>query len=143
MEENSQQIDSVISQHIRGWSLHRLSKVALALLRLAVYEMLFDDSIPTSVSINEAVELAKMYGGKEDAPYINGVLATVDKVLNGEKIMPDSVLGIDTSNYTTSAALLCNGEIVNRKKLLPVRQGSVVCGRAKLSFIMSGNCRRF
>jgi len=59
--------------------------VALALLRLAVYEMLFDDSIPTSVSINEAVELAKMYGGKEDAPYINGVLATVDKVLNGEK----------------------------------------------------------
>ena len=37
--------------------------------------------------------------------------------------MPDSVLGIDTSNYTTSAALLCNGEIVNRKKLLPVRQG--------------------
>lgn len=85
VEENSQQIDSVISKHIRGWSLHRLSKVALALLRLAVYEMLFDDSIPTSVSINEAVELAKMYGGKEDAPYINGVLATVDKVLNGEK----------------------------------------------------------
>ena len=85
VEENSQQIDSVISQHIRGWSLHRLSKVALALLRLAVYEMLFDDSIPTSVSITEAVELAKMYGGKEDAPYINGVLATVDKVLNGEK----------------------------------------------------------
>ena len=85
VEENSQQIDSVISQHIRGWSLHMLSKVALALLRLAVYEMLFDDSIPTSVSINEAVELAKMYGGKEDAPYINGVLATVDKVLNGEK----------------------------------------------------------
>lgn len=85
VEENAQQIDAVISQHIRGWSLHRLSKVALALLRLAVYEMLFDDSIPSSVSINEAVELAKTYGGKEDAPYINGVLATVVKILNGEK----------------------------------------------------------
>lgn len=81
VEAHREEIDSVIEQHIRGWSLRRLSKVALALLRLAVYEMKWEDSIPTSVSINEAVELAKTYGGKDDAPYINGVLASVAKTL--------------------------------------------------------------
>ena len=81
VEENSQQIDSVISQHIRGWSLHRLSKVALALLRLAVYEMLFDDSIPTSVSINEAVELAKKYSTEKSSRFVNGVLGSAARSL--------------------------------------------------------------
>lgn len=79
VEENRERIDGVIEKNIRGWSLRRLSKVALALLRLAVYEIYYDDSIPESVSINEAVELAKKYGGKDDAPYINGVLASVVK----------------------------------------------------------------
>lgn len=77
VEEQAEKIDQVISGNIRGWSLRRLSKVALALLRLSVYEMLFQEGIPASVSINEAVELAKTYGGKDDAPYINGVLASV------------------------------------------------------------------
>ena len=75
VEAHREEIDSVIEQHIR------VSKVALALLRLAIYEMKWEDSIPTSVSINEAVELAKTYGGKDDAPYINGVLASVAKTL--------------------------------------------------------------
>lgn len=79
VEERQAEIDQVIQENIRGWSFARLSKVTLALLRLAVYEMLFDESIPASVSINEAVELAKTYGGKDDAPYINGVLASVAK----------------------------------------------------------------
>ncbi len=76
-EAQMEKIDQVISENIRGWSLRRLSKVALALLRLSVYELLFQPGIPASVSINEAVELAKTYGGKDDAPYINGVLASV------------------------------------------------------------------
>lgn len=79
VEENRDQIDNVIGQNIRGWSMERLSKTTLALLRLAVYEILFDSSIPESVSINEAVELAKKYGGKDDASYLNGVLASVVK----------------------------------------------------------------
>ncbi len=54
-----QEIDEKIGGHIRGWNPRRLSKVSLALLRLAVYEMLWEKGIPTSVSINEAVELAK------------------------------------------------------------------------------------
>lgn len=77
VELNMEQIDAVIRENIRGWSIGRLSKVTLALLRLAVYEILFDETIPAGVSINEAVELAKKYGGADDAPYINGVLASV------------------------------------------------------------------
>lgn len=78
-EEHREQLDELIEAHIRGWKITRLSKVCLALLRLALYEMLFDESIPPSVSINEAVELAKTYGGKDDAPYLNGVLSSVLK----------------------------------------------------------------
>ncbi len=84
VEEHREEIDERISKHIRGWSISRLSRVTLALLRLAVFEMLFEPSIPRSVSINEAVELAKVYGGKDDAPYLNGVLASVDKELPKE-----------------------------------------------------------
>lgn len=79
VEENRERIDQVIGENVRGWSLRRLSKVSLALLRLSVYEILFESSIPDSVSINEAVELAKKYGGKDDSSYVNGVLASIVK----------------------------------------------------------------
>lgn len=79
VEEHMEEIDKTIGENIRGWNLARLSKVTLALLRLAVYEIMFDSSIPESVSINEAVELAKQYGGKDDGAYINGVLSSVVK----------------------------------------------------------------
>ena len=79
VEEHLEQIDSVISENIRGWNIRRISKVTLALLRLSVYEILFDSAIPAGVSANEAVELAKKYGGKDDAPYVNGVLSSVIK----------------------------------------------------------------
>lgn len=88
MEAHQQEIDQLIEGHIRGWSLRRLSKVALALLRLAVYEMMWDEGIPYSVSINEAVELAKTYGGKDDAPYVNGVLASISKALPEKRDKP-------------------------------------------------------
>ena len=78
-EEHQSQLDAMIGGAAKGWSLRRLSKVALAILRMAVFELLYLDSIPASVTINEAVELAKTYGGQGDAPYINGVLATVVK----------------------------------------------------------------
>ena len=77
VEANQAAIDEMIGRHIRGWSLNRLSKVTLALLRLAVYEIVYDREIPESVSINEAVELAKKYGGQDDAAYLNGVLSSV------------------------------------------------------------------
>ena len=77
--ENEEKIDEVIKRNLKRWTFSRLSKVSVALLRLAVWELLYDESIPVGVSINEAVELAKTYGGKDDAPYINGVLSSVAK----------------------------------------------------------------
>lgn len=74
--ENLEEIDAVISENARGWRLERLSKVALSILRLAIYEMKFLDDIPQSVSINEAVELAKKYTTAEDASFINGLLGS-------------------------------------------------------------------
>ena len=84
VENHEAVIDEMIEKYIRGWKNGRLSKVALSTLRLSVYEILFEEEIPNSVSINEAVELAKKYGGAEDAPFINGVLGSLDKAL-GEK----------------------------------------------------------
>lgn len=78
--ENSEQIDSYISDNLKkGWRISRLSKVSLSVMRLAVYEMLFEEKIPVSVSINEAVELAKKYS--DDASFINGVLGAIARKL--------------------------------------------------------------
>lgn len=76
---NLQTIDDTISQNLKNWSISRLSKVSLAVLRLAVYEIIFEKEIPDSVSINEAVELAKKYGAEDDAKYVNGVLGSIVK----------------------------------------------------------------
>lgn len=78
--ENIQTIDEKISQNAVGWSINRITKTALAILRLAIYEIEFYDEIPVSVSINEAVELAKKYATKEDASFINGILSTIAKI---------------------------------------------------------------
>ena len=80
--DNLEVIDDTISENAVGWNIKRISKSALAVLRLAIYEIKFVDSIPVSVSINEAVEIAKKYATKEDASFINGILSTVAKQNN-------------------------------------------------------------
>jgi N utilization substance protein B len=65
--------------HSEGWSTNRLGKAELAIMRLAVYEIKFDDEIPNSVAINEAVELSKKYGGDNSSSFVNGVLAKIIK----------------------------------------------------------------
>ena len=74
---HTEEIDTLISEHAHNWSRDRLSRVTLAILRLAIYEMQWVEDIPVSVSINEAVELAKRYGGDTDASFINGVLGGI------------------------------------------------------------------
>ena len=74
---NVSEIDETISKLAVDWKLERIMRVDLSILRLAIYEMVFVDDIPVSVSINEAVELAKRYGGDADASFINGVLGGV------------------------------------------------------------------
>ena len=73
------ELDGVISENSVGWSIKRISKTALCILRLALYEINYMDDIPVSVSINEAVELAKKYATKDDASFVNGILSTVVK----------------------------------------------------------------
>ena len=76
--DNLEVIDNTIKENLTKWTIDRLSKVALALLRLSVYEMMFMDDIPNGVSINEAVELCKKFATKDDSAYINGVLGTIE-----------------------------------------------------------------
>ncbi|MDE6949397.1 MAG: transcription antitermination factor NusB [Lachnospiraceae bacterium] len=73
--EKLPEIDGMIDDKATGWSSRRMGKVELAIIRLAVYEICFDERIPTGVAINEAVELAKNYGQEGSAAFVNGVLA--------------------------------------------------------------------
>ncbi len=72
--DHEEAIDQKIEQYAKGWSKDRLSRVALTVLRIAFYELLFSRETPESVAINEAVELAKKFGDKGDGAYVNGVL---------------------------------------------------------------------
>lgn len=69
------ELDEKIDSVTEGWKTKRMGKVDLTILRLALYEMLYDDEIPERVAINEAVELAKKFGQNESASFVNGVLA--------------------------------------------------------------------
>ena len=77
-----EEIDARIGSNLKsGWKISRISRVSLAILRLAVYEILFVDDIPVSVSINEAVELSKKYTVQDDTSFINGVLGSIARSL--------------------------------------------------------------
>lgn len=72
-----EEIDGIIDSSAHGWKTSRMAKVELTLIRLAVYEIRFEEEIPTGVAINEAVELAKAYGEENSASFVNGVLARI------------------------------------------------------------------
>ena len=72
--EHIVEIDAIINENSVGWKVERLPKVSLAILRLALCEIMYIPSIPNGVSINEAVELAKKFSSNEDASFINGIL---------------------------------------------------------------------
>ncbi len=74
---NLEEIDKKIEGVSNDWKLERMSCVSLAVLRLAVYEIMFCDDIPPVVSVNEAVSLAKKYDGEEAAPFVNGILGKI------------------------------------------------------------------
>lgn len=69
------EIDEAIDAVAEGWKTGRMGKVELTILRQALYEMLYDSEVPSKVAINEAVNLAKKFGGKDSPAFINGVLA--------------------------------------------------------------------
>lgn len=76
---NIDYIDKIIEKYSKGWKVNRLSKVDLSILRLSIYEISFRNDIPYTVSVNEAVELAKKYSGEDAGSFINGILGKVSK----------------------------------------------------------------
>lgn len=71
------EINEKISENAKGWKLDRIAKAELAILRLAVYEAVYDDSVPVGVAVNEAVELAKQYGDDNAPAFVNGILGKI------------------------------------------------------------------
>ena len=77
--EHIDEIDSIIVSSLKSWTIDRLSKVSLAILRISVAQMLYMKDIPVGVIINEAVELSKHFGDKDDYQFINGSLSRIEK----------------------------------------------------------------
>lgn len=72
-----EEIDAVINEVAKGWKTSRMAKVDLTIMRLAVYEIRYEEDIPTKVAINEAVEMAKKYGTDTSSSFVNGILAKI------------------------------------------------------------------
>ena len=79
---HTDELDEKLNSISMGWKTSRMSRVDLTALRLAVYEMKFDEDVPVGVAINEAVELAKMFGGDDSGSFVNGILG---KIASGKK----------------------------------------------------------
>ena len=79
---HTEEADAEIEKYLRGWSLSRLPRLSLALLRMSACEILFEEGVPESVAVNEAVNLAKKYISPEDASFINGALRSLVRSRN-------------------------------------------------------------
>lgn len=77
MIDNMDQIDRYITDNSKGWKINRIAKVDLAILRIALAEILYNETIPESVAINEAVEISKKFSNEDSHKFINGILGTV------------------------------------------------------------------
>ncbi len=85
--ERSQEIDGQIEKVAPEWPINQISPIDKAILRLAIFELLFSEDVPPKVAINEAVELSKMFGGENSSKFINGVLGTIYR--SSKKYNPD------------------------------------------------------
>lgn len=79
VQENVEILDKNIEKYLKKWTLNRLAKVDLAILRLCSYEILFSDEVPNNVAINEGVELAKKYGDDKSPAFVNAILDKINK----------------------------------------------------------------
>ncbi|MBQ3217151.1 MAG: transcription antitermination factor NusB [Oscillospiraceae bacterium] len=79
--ERGAELDEIISRYAIGWNLHRISRFTKAALRLAIYEILYVDDVPTGVAINECVELTRKYEDEEVVSFVNGILGSFARSL--------------------------------------------------------------
>jgi len=82
IENNKEAIDTVISENLHSWKIDRISKVNLSILRLATYELLYDEQVPRAVVINEALEITRRYSDEKSVSFINGVLDKIKSIDN-------------------------------------------------------------
>ncbi|MGE7365685.1 transcription antitermination factor NusB [Desemzia incerta] len=75
--EQQQMIDSKINSHLKNWSINRLAKTDLLVMRIAVYEMLFVEEVPNKVALNEALEIIKRYSDEKSSKFVNGILSNM------------------------------------------------------------------
>ncbi|WP_066637572.1 transcription antitermination factor NusB [Desulfolucanica intricata] len=75
--KNKEDIDKIISELSKGWRIDRIANIDKTIMRMALYEILFEEDIPLNVSVNEAIELAKVFGGEESGKFVNGILGKV------------------------------------------------------------------
>jgi len=80
VENNKEVIDKIIETNLHNWKIDRISKVNLSILRLATYELLYDDEVPRSVAINEALEITRRYSDEKSVGFINGVLDKIKEI---------------------------------------------------------------
>ena len=81
---NIPEIDDIIEKCSQKWARSRISRVSMSILRISIYEMLYGEDVPTEVSINEAVELAKKFDSDDSYTFVNGVLGAAEKLINKE-----------------------------------------------------------
>jgi len=84
LKENKEKVDELINKYAKNWSVNRMPKVDLSILRLAICELIFIEEIPNKVSINEAIELAKLYCDDKSPKFINGILGSVSNELESK-----------------------------------------------------------
>mgnify|MGYP001486545678 CR=1 FL=1 len=82
IKDNIEEIDNLMENTLEGWKINRLAKIDLAILRIALYEILYRNDIPVEVSINEAIETAKKYSSEDSYKFINGVLGSIVRTLD-------------------------------------------------------------
>lgn len=105
VESHIAAIDKEIAATAENWSVHRMPIVDRSILRLAVYEMMFVDEVPTSVCINEAIELAKDFGGEDESPrFVNGVLGRIARRLEGSDEPSGEDVAVDSAEAAGDAA---------------------------------------
>ena len=84
VREHLDEIDDILNETSKGWKTKRMSRVDLNALRLAVYELKYDEEVPVGVAINEAVELAKRFGGETSGSFVNGILGKIARETESE-----------------------------------------------------------
>lgn len=88
VDEKKEELDGEISKYLKNWTLSRISRVSLAVLRVAMYELLFVDDMETDIVISEAVKITQEYTGKDDVSFVNGVLSSAAKALSAGSEQP-------------------------------------------------------